>query len=599
MNAAINAVLAEAAHALRQGALDRAERALAPLTDAAGAQADALYLMAQVRRKQNRPEDAEVFARRAVAADPARGEFGSLLGALLHARRAFPEAIAAYREAIAREPRLESARLNLVLCLLASGNAEEAEREARALTAERPSANAFGLLSDAQRDLGRLEEALASADAGVRLAPNDAATLRRRALARDQTGRVGEALEDYEALGKIGFDAPESIINYARALVLANRAAEAEAVLAQALPRWAGDDRLYATLARLKWMRGAGADFAAEMEAAVRARPDDVKLRLACAELLHRAEQSAKAETLLREGLAAAPDAPPLLSSLGVVLDEAGCTEEALVPLQRALALAPEADAFRANLVTALLRANHPDQALAHIGVLRTRAPNDQLLLAREALALRMLGDARYRMLYDYARFVRAYDLAPPPGYADIASFNAAFAETLRALHDSNAHPLDQSLRHGSQTRGNLLDRPEPAIKEFLAALEAPIRVYIDALSPDDPMGRRRAAGHKLVGCWSVRLKRGGFHANHVHPDGWISSAYYVSLPPEVETDPARGGWLAFGEPNLPMPGCTPEHFVAPRAGRLVLFPAYMWHGTTPFTQGEERLTAAFDVAPT
>jgi hypothetical protein len=30
----------------------------------------------------------------------------------------------------------------------------------------------------------------------------------------------------------------------------------------------------------------------------------------------------------------------------------------------------------------------------------------------------------------------------------------------------------------------------------------------------------------------------------------------------------------------------------------LVLFPSYLWHGTVPFSAGEMRLTAAFDVLP-
>jgi hypothetical protein len=44
--------------------------------------------------------------------------------------------------------------------------------------------------------------------------------------------------------------------------------------------------------------------------------------------------------------------------------------------------------------------------------------------------------------------------------------------------------------------------------------------------------------------------------------------------------------------------GLPPEHFVEPRAGMLVLFPSYFWHGTVPFHEGGGRLTAAIDVIP-
>lgn len=38
----------------------------------------------------------------------------------------------------------------------------------------------------------------------------------------------------------------------------------------------------------------------------------------------------------------------------------------------------------------------------------------------------------------------------------------------------------------------------------------------------------------------------------------------------------------------------TPRRVVAPRAGMLVLFPSYFWHGTLPFTSATPRLTVAF-----
>jgi hypothetical protein len=83
-----------------------------------------------------------------------------------------------------------------------------------------------------------------------------------------------------------------------------------------------------------------------------------------------------------------------------------------------------------------------------------------------------------------------------------------------------------------------------------------------------------------------------------VHPEGWISSAYYVAVPREVAGANDHRGWIQFGEPRWPTPGVTAERFVEPKPGRLVLFPSCMWHGTVPFHEGEERLTIAFDAVP-
>lgn len=87
-----------------------------------------------------------------------------------------------------------------------------------------------------------------------------------------------------------------------------------------------------------------------------------------------------------------------------------------------------------------------------------------------------------------------------------------------------------------------------------------------------------------------------GYHANHVHPMGWLSSACYIALPQVIER--GREGWIKFGEPGISTaPKLEAEHFMMPAPGKLVLFPSYMWHGTVPFGGDEPRITIAFDLA--
>jgi hypothetical protein len=92
-------------------------------------------------------------------------------------------------------------------------------------------------------------------------------------------------------------------------------------------------------------------------------------------------------------------------------------------------------------------------------------------------------------------------------------------------------------------------------------------------------------------------LTGGGFHVNHVHPEGWISSAFYVSVPDDLQVADHQG-WLQLGAPRYPVPGIAPERYVQPSDGRLVLFPSYLWHGTVPFESPAARLTIAFDAVP-
>jgi hypothetical protein len=230
----------------------------------------------------------------------------------------------------------------------------------------------------------------------------------------------------------------------------------------------------------------------------------------------------------------------------------------------------------------------------------RRRLPRHQEHIALEATAARLLGDPLYQELYDYERFVVPLELDAPAGYTSIVDFNDELMEVLRERQPFALHPLDQSLRLGAQTPRNLLADPHPMIQRLLGMLEAPIAEYRSRLPrhPDHPLLSRNEGPTRLPGAWSVRLRKGGYHLNHVHPFGWLSSAYYVHTPADALDSVARSGWIKFGEPRYPVPGAGPERLVQPRSGMLVLFPSYMWHGTMPITTDEPRVTVGFDVVP-
>lgn len=417
------------------------------------------------------------------------------------------------------------------------------------------------------------------------------------ALALESAGRVQEALDRLLALEREGPATPELLVHVARALVGAERGGEAEARLSGALRTWPTHPGLHVTFAELRWQRGAG-DAALELlEQAIVQHPRELGLRLVAADLLRNMERTPRALELVREGLARAPESAAFLASLGVLLDDVDRPAEALAYLRAALPLAKFPARVQQNMIPILLRNGAAEEALALGERLLLATPDDQKLIAWRATSLRLLGDARYSELQDYL-LVRSYRLVPPAGFADIGAFNAAFARELGRLHHATHRPLVQSLRGGTQTERNL-PADAPVIADFFAMLEAPIRDYVsrlDARNTAHPTHRRAGAGHRIAGSWSVKLQPGGYHTNHVHPMGWLSSAYYVDVPPTGDQT-RRDAWLKFGEPGIRL-DLPADHFVRPEAGMLVLFPSFFWHGTVPFTEGGGRLTAAFDVVP-
>ncbi|MGE0741385.1 MAG: tetratricopeptide repeat protein [Hyphomonadaceae bacterium] len=595
------ATFSEVDRLLRAGDLAGADRALAlRWPDVSKAPAAALMMWSLVRRNQKRSAEAEQMLRRALQLAPGDARVQTAYAELMASSGRAAEALAMLRAAVRADPSFLPARLALARAAMSVGLALEAEAVARELIALRPDPEAWELLAVALRAQERHEDAIVAADEALKLAPGRTTARHGRAVALSRAGRNQEALAEIDALAARGVAAPALWLTRGVTLLNMTRAEEAEAAFADGVRRWPNDQSLQGALASVRWMRAPSPDFARDYEAAVAQQPEATGLRIACADLLRRAEVRDRAEGLLRDGLARTPTHPGLLISLGVMLDEAGRTAEGLPLLQKAVAQVPQASTYRANLACALLRLGRGDEALREILPARAAEPLNQEWICYETMALRQLEDPRYHELCDYERMVQPFDVPPPPGFANIEAFNQALRAALEPLHVLETHPLDQSLRHGSQTTRSLLTLKDDVVEAYIRALEEPIRAYIDAMGAPDPrhpLSGRKTGKHRLSGCWSVKLKPGGFHVNHLHPAGWISSAYYVSLPKVVENPTGQEGWIKFGEPRWPTPGCIVEKVVQPKEGRLVLFPSYMWHGTIPFSSGE-RLTAPFDVVP-
>lgn len=485
--------------------------------------------------------------------------------------------------------------------LLGERRLSEAEAACRRVIARSGGrdAAAWTALGVVLRELGRAADAEAAYRRAIRAAPGYAAAHHNLGALLSHQERAEEALEALERSRRLGLDAPELYVNLGRVLAQLGRLDQAEDAYSRAVARAPTNALAQYNLAVLRFMRG-DPGFLRDIAAAAAGAPRDQSIQLVFCDILRRSGELESAASRLRVLLNDAPASVPARSALAIVLREMGRLGEARSLMRDLVAERPHDPVAIENLVAIELSLGNPDVARPHIALQRRREPNEQRWIAHEATAARLEGDPLYRELYAYERYVRTYDLEPPPGFRSMSELNEALAASLAQRHASQRHPLDQSLRNGTQTTRDLTTDADPAIRAFITALAAPIEEYRSAIGKqgDHPLTSRNRGGAKLRGCWSVLLRRGGFHVNHIHPQGWISSAYYVAVPDEAADMASRPGWLKFGEPNLPPPGIGAEHAIQPRAGRLALFPSYMWHGTNPITGDEPRLTIAFDVIP-
>ncbi|MEP1385235.1 MAG: putative 2OG-Fe(II) oxygenase [Paraglaciecola sp.] len=227
------------------------------------------------------------------------------------------------------------------------------------------------------------------------------------------------------------------------------------------------------------------------------------------------------------------------------------------------------------------------------------REPNNQYFWALYTTSLRLLGDEHYHELCNFSEYVQSRELILPNRFTCIEDFNSELKVALQTLHVTKEHPLEQSLVSGTQTPGELLNRPIPIIKELNKALKLTAEQVFSNLPKNLPKPLLQMKNEfEFSASWSVNLKSSGYHKSHVHSKGYFSSVYYVSVPKDLDHS-KRAGWLYLGRPEVDSTvELKAEKWVKPEPGKLVLFPSFMWHGTEPFKSIDNRLTVAFDILP-
>jgi tetratricopeptide (TPR) repeat protein len=417
-------------------------------------------------------------------------------------------------------------------------------------------------------------------------------------------GDLGRAEESERAARQaitLGIAAPETRLVLARALIELRRLDEAERAFEQAIALRASYVEAHYDLAQLRWMRTGRVDEALRsIDEALRKAPADISLLLVRAIALEYAGQLAEALAAAQSGLSLRPDDVQMLRQSSHLCAALGAGEQAAAYAQRAVSLAPADAPALISLCEALLACGRIAEAEAAGARLQAMRPSDQHAIALRATAWRLLGDPRYQRLHDYGALVQSAALEVPAGWSQLGDFLRDLADELERLHSFRMHPFQQSVRGGGQLNFTPADLERPLVRALFGSLHLAIQGYVERLGTgDDPIRSRNSGRFAMGSAWSVRLASGGYHTDHVHPFGWLSSAFYVTLPPDMSKASPRAGWLRLGKPGIATrPALEADFHVEPRPGHLVLFPAYMWHGVEPFESERPRMTVAFDALP-
>jgi uncharacterized protein (TIGR02466 family) len=107
---------------------------------------------------------------------------------------------------------------------------------------------------------------------------------------------------------------------------------------------------------------------------------------------------------------------------------------------------------------------------------------------------------------------------------------------------------------------------------------------------------------------WANINRTGHGNEFHSHPGAYWSGVYYVD-DGGITADSSLGGELEFLDPRGPVPLMNAPHLrmsgslsagatekVVPKAGRMVIFPAWLLHQVRPYRGNAERISIAFNL---
>lgn len=511
-------------------------------------------------------------------------------------------ALTRYDEALALQPGNVPAQVNRGTALLELKRFDAAESAFAQVLSQQPQhVNARIGLAQVFQQQGHQEQAAGLFQQVLQEQPENAAALNGLGISLKVLGYADEAVNTLQQGVRAAPDSPEVHSNLASALAQADRQEEAIVAYQQAIALDPENSEFH------DWYNGYlgvldHPEYLNSYREALTNRPDAAALAAPFARKLLLNGRGGEANDVLVKALEAGGDPAVLYRELSHVKREQRQFDEAMAAARAAHQRAPRSPENRQELANAILAAGADyEEALQLLAALVAEYPNDQGLWALYATALRYAGkEAEYRQLVDYDRLVNKRYVDAPAGFESREAFVQHVRDALLLLHTARRHPVEQSMVNGTQTLDDLFSRREPSIALLAGALHQQLQALVMTL-PDDqnhPLLSRNSRRVGFSDSWSVRLREHGFHKNHFHSEGWLSSAFYLKVPDAVSAG-AGEGWIKFGEPGFKArEPLAAEYWIKPEEGALVVFPSYLWHGTEPLLTAKERMTVGYDILP-
>lgn len=599
-NKQVRDLLQDALNHLNRADFAKGEDALLHTLDQHPDEPDALQLLGVLRRAQGKAVEAEDLFRRSLAARPDQPHVWHNLGNLLRIEGRVDDGIEALREAIRQKPNYAECWFNLGIAYYTKRALEDAEKAYRQALKLQPNyAMAKQNLAVVLNDMMRPREAeailLQALAAGSRDRSVIAGFHHNLAISAKMQRRYFDSLRMFEQAQAILPELPQIDYNRGNLLQLLGREEDALAAYNRAVTLEPTNLAAHRELNLLLYKLGRDAEFLRSYDDAIGVMPDKASLHLSKAQMQLIGGDYEAAEASLQPARAIEPENPGVLDLAAQVKSRMGAYPDAIAIHDEAVKFSGDNPVVLSNYADTLLRAGEPAKARETMEKVLAVAPDNQGMIALWLTALRAMGAPEAEALNDTENLVQVFELAAPEGFADMASFNRAtddyFVPAHRGTREFPAHPL----RGGTRSVDVIFGAGHELAERLRMRIDEAVNTYIANMKDDTEhkLFARKGAGFGYGQSWSSRSGQGGHHISHVHAGGWISGVYFVTSHEGDE------GALVFGDPPFEAGIKNARtRTVQAKAGTLVLFPSYMWHGSLPLKAAETRMTIAFDVLP-
>lgn len=502
-------------------------------------------------------EQAEALAKKLLKQYPKSFVLFNLCGNALAGQNKFKDAVVYFRKALEIDPTIAELHFNVGILLTNLNRTDEAITSYKKAVSLKPSlTDVHYNLGTALQSQGKFAQAAISYQKAVDLEPGFFEAIVNLGVVLQEQGLLAHAIEMYQRALTIQKDA-KVYFNMGTAL-------KNEGKLEAAIESY---------------------------NQALALKPDYAEVHSNMGEVLRDQGRYDESVTFYKQALAIDPTLPVANYSLAVYLYDSGDLEGALDHFQQS----HFAD-WQERSLYCLYKTERFDQFKQGLDALKAAKHSSPFLATLAGHYADNFGTENdYNFCKNPLDFVFHTEIKELKGDSKLRE--ALLAE----IHSADvSEKMQGRLFNGVQSAGNLFKRPEPAFRELAGLVEDAIERYRQTFSGENCVFVKSFPKKtEFASSWYVKMKQGGHLNSHIHEEGWVSGALYLSLPTQKQHQHEGSIELSTHGDDYPKKHDNfPTKTVAPEVGDLVMFPSSVFHRTIPFSSDEERICIAFDLKP-